>query len=751
MSQDFDNERTQPAASDLDATNGPLPSRIAGFSVRRRIASGGMGVVYEATQDEPRRTVAIKVIRPDTVSAEALGRFQFEASLLARLQHPGIAQIYEVGTFDDGGVETPYFAMEYIPNAKPITEYVRERHLGLRERMELFAQVCDAVHHGHQKGIVHRDLKPGNILVDANGRPRVIDFGVARSTDYDLAHSGYRTQMGQVVGSLPYMSPEQFEGNSEEIDTRSDVYSLGVVLYELLSGRHPYEFSASRIHELAAKVRKETPTALGQIDPQLKGDAETIVGKAMAQDRELRYQSAFGLAEDIRRYLSGEAIAARPMTIRYQMEIFARRNRALLAAMFALGIILVGSVVISGSLFYRAQTERGRAEQAQATAEEEKARAQAAVEFLEEILTSSIPRSYGTETTMLDMLDHASLRVEEAFADQPAVEGRLRRMLAVAYLHQLELPRALDHGVAALHLLQASLGEEAQETREWASTVAFYYRAMGRYDDLAKLMQELHQVEVRCLGPGHEETLGSEAYLAYALEANGNLEEALTIAKRVMDSSRENFGPEDPRTLDPECQYAWLLMESGQVSEAFTQASSSYQKAQEKLGSDHEVTRAARSTLAAVLIAQGDFSSAEVLYGRRIPDDLGIERHFQGKAKPGDDTRLLVFWEEWCPFSQRALPRLEKHYQNYRSSGLEVLALTRVNRNATDEKVERYLEDNDISFTVVKEDGRAWNWFDCTGTPSIYLVREGRVIWENKLFSDTPISVSMLRALARGE
>ena len=215
----------------------PIPKRIGQYSIKRAIASGGMGTVYEALQEKPRRTVAVKVMRQGIASRSALRRFDYEAQLLARLRHPGIAQVYNAGIHRDGDVTVPYFAMEYIVGGKPVTKYVKDKKLGTRERMKLFSDVCEAVHHGHQKGIIHRDLKPSNILVDSSGQVKIIDFGVARCTDSDMAVTTLQTDVGQLIGTLQYMSPEQCAADPHDIDTRSDVYALGVVFYEMLCGR----------------------------------------------------------------------------------------------------------------------------------------------------------------------------------------------------------------------------------------------------------------------------------------------------------------------------------------------------------------------------------------------------------------------------------------------------------------------------------------------------------------------------------
>ena len=261
-----------------------LPPEIGQFSVRRLIGTGGMGAVYEAMQDNPRRKVAIKVMKRGITSASAQRRFHLEAQLLGRLHHPGIAQIYEAGTWDDGTGGVPFFAMEYIAGAKELTQYASDKSLDTTQKLELFASICDAVHHGHQKGIIHRDLKPGNVLVDRAGNPKVIDFGVARSTDSDLAVTTQQTDVGALIGTLQYMSPEQCEADPDIIDTRSDVYSLGVMLYELLSGKSPYDLGSMAIYDAAKVVREQPATRLSVVSPLLKGDLETIVSKAMAKD-----------------------------------------------------------------------------------------------------------------------------------------------------------------------------------------------------------------------------------------------------------------------------------------------------------------------------------------------------------------------------------------------------------------------------------------------------------------------------------
>lgn len=332
--------------------------RLGDVTIVRLVGEGGMGRVYEGLQGMPCRTVAVKMIRPGVLSPAAARRFEHEAQILGRLTHPGIARIYSVGMQPLAGGTVPYFVMEYVEEARSITDFATARDLGTRDRVTLFREACRAVAHGHQKGVIHRDLKPGNILVDAAGHPKVIDFGVARSTDVDVARTTMLTDVGQLVGTLQYMSPEQFDGEVDEIDVRADVYALGVVLYELLAGRPPYDIAKRPVYEAARIVHDTEPRSLATVNPKLRGDVATIVAKCLEKERGRRYSSAAELEGDLGRYLRGEPITASPPGLVDGLLRLARRHR-LAAAAGAASLTALVAAVIGISLFaVRAERER---------------------------------------------------------------------------------------------------------------------------------------------------------------------------------------------------------------------------------------------------------------------------------------------------------------------------------------------------------------------------------------------------------
>jgi WD40 repeat protein/predicted Ser/Thr protein kinase len=385
------------------------------YKISRLIGEGGMGAVYEAEQDQPRRTVALKVIRPGLASPQLIRRFEQESQALGRLQHVGIAQIYEAGTADTGFGPQPYFAMEFI-RGKTLMEYAAERKLHFRERLDIMAKVAEAVHHAHQRGLIHRDLKPGNILVDEAGQPKILDFGVARATDSD-SQATMQTDIGQLVGTLAYMSPEQVVADPLELDTRSDVYALGVILYELLADRMPYTIS-KKLHETIQTIREQDAARLSSVNRNFRGDIETIVAKALEKDKVRRYGSAAEFAADIGRYLKDEPIIARPPSAAYQLQKFARRHTALVVGFAAVLVVLVAGVVTSTWQASVARRERNLARVAEQTARS-----------AELLATNEQKRAVTAEGQARQERDRAVS--EQSRADTEAETARMQRLLTI--------------------------------------------------------------------------------------------------------------------------------------------------------------------------------------------------------------------------------------------------------------------------------------------------------------------------------
>lgn len=317
---------------------------LGGVKIIRLIGEGGMGRVYEARQDKPARTVAVKIIRAGITSEKTMKRFEREAEFLGRLQHPGIAQIFIVGTYSSDLGDVPFYVLEHVANAKPITNYAHDNGLSLTDRLRLFKQVCEAVSHGHDRSIVHRDLKPGNILVDAEGNPKVIDFGVARSTDSDLTLEAMKTDTGQMIGTVQYMAPEQFGPNPDDLNSRTDVYALGVVLYELLSGVPPYSVSKRALHEASRVVCEQIPTPLRSLDKSIPRDVSAICERCLQKTPRHRYHSAGELAADLSRFLTGQPVRARPSGLAATTRRLMTRRNLLAAGSLALVAGLVGWV-----------------------------------------------------------------------------------------------------------------------------------------------------------------------------------------------------------------------------------------------------------------------------------------------------------------------------------------------------------------------------------------------------------------------
>ncbi len=503
---------TPPSASltppDPDANDATLSAhhRIGEFEIVRVIASGGMGTVYEAIQDHPQRTVALKVLRAGCTSGAALRRFRHESQVLGRLRHPGIAQVYAAGTCQDGATSVPYFAMEHIPDAKSIVEYAEANDLDIGRRLQLFVKVCDAVHHGHLHGIIHRDLKPANIIVDEAGRPKVIDFGVARVTDSDVAITTVQTSTGQLIGTLAYMSPQQCGGDPFEVDTRSDVYSLGVVLFELLCGCLPYDVRNRAIPEAARAIQEESPKRPSTIRPALRGDIDTIILKALEKEPDRRYDSATQLAADIRRCLNNEPLLARPPSMPYHLRLFARRNRAAVFAIATVLFVLAAASIVSTTFAFKAT----RAASGEGSARDA---AQRVSTFLEDMIASAGTYRTGRHMTVLEMLDDAADRVHTELTGQPEAEAGVRYSVGKAYTQMWLWEDAVPHLKRALALNRELHGTDHASTADCLNLLG---RALVFRNDpgAVAVLKECLAIRHRLHGPNHElvaETMGDLA------------------------------------------------------------------------------------------------------------------------------------------------------------------------------------------------------------------------------------------------
>jgi TonB family protein len=535
------------------------PAVIGRYRILKLIGEGGMGSVYEAEQDRPRRAVALKIIKPSMSNRDLLRRFEQESQALGRLQHPGIAQIYEAGTVDTGFGPQPYFAMELIRGKSP-RDHAESLHLNTRERLAMMAKICDAVHHAHQRGLIHRDLKPANIVVDATGQPKILDFGVARVTDRDSKATV--TDIGQLVGTLAYMSPEQTLADPLDIDTRSDVYALGVILYELLTGHLPYVVSNDLARAIQA-IREEDPVRLSALNRSYRGDIETMVAKALEKDRERRYASAAGMAADIRRYLSDEPIVARPPTATYQLQKFTRRHRALVTGFAAVLVVLIVGIVLIAREAIRAnvaeqmgQEQLGRAELAekQLRTEVERANsAKSAAQAAEEQATSGMLRALAAEK-------RAMMAKSAAEAEQFVAQGKHTEAQAL-YARVLADDRLLFGNNDPITLSHMAALASAYVTPRLPLSER-------KYDRAEKLWKELLSTQRLTLGedaPGTLETMGSLASL-YGLQRKH--EEAEALWTRVVDGFRRSAGEESGLTLTSMISLKEIYDAQGKASQA---------------------------------------------------------------------------------------------------------------------------------------------------------------------------------------
>ncbi|MCA9757836.1 MAG: serine/threonine protein kinase [Candidatus Eisenbacteria bacterium] len=618
--------------------------RIGGYEIENLISEGGMGVVLRARQESPRRSVALKIVRGALAGPKLKQRFEVEATALARLEHPGIAQIFEAGTFESQGETQPYFAMELVVGA-PLTQYVEEQNLDRAERLALFIRVCEAVHHAHLRGVIHRDLKPSNILVRSDGQPKVLDFGVARLTDVDARLTTIGEETGRILGTIAYMSPEQVRGDVSRMDVRSDVYALGVLLFEILTTRLPHRLEGVEFLEAARIVTIEPPARLSEPGTRYPADLETIVETCLRKEPERRYPSAAELAEDLRRFLRDEPIAARPPSRMYSLRKFVQRNRGVVLASLATVVALLLGLVVS----IVGWNEARRAER---TAELEAAESEAVTGFLSDILAASDPDRDGSEVRVVEVLGRAADRLETEFAERPELALRLHRVLATTYRGlgeydatdrqiRLALERAReiatrpDDPILAWplvmlgdHLIDSDdlVAADSVATLAAAATAhlpandpivyrvdlqrGFIAEYSGDLDLAASLFSDGLARASAQLDPGAEVVLDLEVALGNVLWQVGELDRARDLLATGVETLTETLGPENPTVLSIQNNLAKVYEQLGQFDLARSTLEQVLASKERVLGEGHPDTAIGQHNLAHLLREMGEPSLA---------------------------------------------------------------------------------------------------------------------------------------------
>ncbi|MCC6672665.1 MAG: serine/threonine protein kinase [Planctomycetes bacterium] len=581
----------------LAAVHDLVGQDLAGFRILRRIGSGGMGTVYEARQERPSRLVAFKTLAVSLTSERARRRLEDEAEILARLRHPGIAQVLEAGTFQLGADRVPWFAMELVEDPRPIDRHVREAGSDARAIARLLVAVCAAVHSAHQRGVIHRDLKPANILVDRHGQPKVIDFGIARVVGAATART---TRTGEILGTLAYMSPERLEQGQGE-DTASDVYALGVVLYELLAGRPPFPIDglppARAIDVLRASEPVPPSRAGGPV--AVPRELDWITLRAIARLPAERYASVAELAQDLERFLGDEPVAAGPPSATYRLRKLARRHRLALGAAAAVFLAVVAGAVVAAVGWSRvAEAERSARREADTLAQVNA--------FQERILRGAYSHVKGRDVRLADVVDAAAADLrDEPFAD-PAVEIGYRLSLGISFLGLGMLDRAEQEFLRARARIAAD-GAARHDAAAIAigNNLGLLYEDLGRLDAAeAELRDSLARRVVR-YGAQHRETALARHNLASVLLKRGATEEALALATEAAGVLQRASGAASAEAISALTSKAMALAAAGRMDEADAAFAAAHAAAEQHLHPDHPGRLATASSRAAHLRRRG--------------------------------------------------------------------------------------------------------------------------------------------------
>lgn len=618
---------------------GGHPSHIGPYRIRRVLGEGGMGLVYEAEQTEPlSRMVAIKIIKLGMDTLEVVQRFATERQALAAMDHPSIAKAFDAGATEAG---RPYFVMELIRGV-PLTEYCDTHKLSTRQRIELFIEICQGVQHAHQKGVIHRDLKPSNLLVtiqDGKPHPKIIDFGIAKAMDHRLSERSYATELGQLIGTPAYMSPEQAEMSGLDIDTRSDIYSLGIVLYELVSGALPFDPSALERGDFAAQYvlrEKSAPTpsnrfaSLGTaqesvalqrhttpvgLRKELKGDLDWIVLKAIEKDRTLRYETANGLAVDLQRLLKNEPITARPRSAAYAIRKFVRRHRLGVGLGAAAAIAVLGVAITMTVLAGRIARERNRAKL-------EAAKATSINKFMLDMLSSADPWQGGArQVTVEGALAAAVATLEQSFKDQPLVDAAVRGTIGSVYRGLGRFDEAAPLLTESLRRRRAALGENNEEVAQGLTELATLYRNEARYDSAATMAGEALRIRRRLAGADSLGVATSLLDLGEVERLKGDPAQADTLERRALAIRKAALGPDDVEVADAMRSVASVGMDLGRYADAEAFERPAIAIMRKTLGPQHPKLAAALNDLALLRMYQHDYAQAESLLTESIRMD----------------------------------------------------------------------------------------------------------------------------------